>query len=75
MKITDEYRAKVNQMCSGHFLTEPYPDNFEELTSGEQNEFVEDHAWAPFEYMPANEVMSIIDAAAYETMAFIIREL
>jgi hypothetical protein len=54
----------LEQEASGNFLTERYPDDWNDLTEAEQMEFISDHAWEPFECWQASEVQSAIDDAA-----------
>ena len=35
------------QLCSGHFLCEIIPSNWNDLTEEQQIEFIEENAWEP----------------------------
>lgn len=69
--MNDNLYLQCLQLCSGHFLCANYPNNWEDLTEKEQEEFVLDNVWQPFENYDANYVMSCIDNAAQVTQQFI----
>ena len=62
MEIT---RFELMQIASEHYLIEGLPDNFNELEESEQNTFLEENAWEPFEYHSGNQVIGFIDSMAY----------
>ncbi len=62
---------EILQQTSGHFLTEHIPDNWNEMSTVEQDTFLEEAAWEPFEYWDVADVWSLIDAAAYSTKQFL----
>lgn len=35
--------------ASGQFLTEPFPDNYEQWSNEKLDDFIDDHKWEPFE--------------------------
>ena len=34
---------------SGQFLTEPFPDDYEQWSNEKLDDFIDDHKWEPFE--------------------------
>ena len=74
LKLTDELRFKVLQKASGNFLCEDLPDNWEDMEEEEQNNFLEENAWEPFENKNVDEIWSNIEAAGDAWIAFMIRE-
>lgn len=57
----------VLQWASGFFLTERFPSNWEDMEEEEQNQFIIDNAWQPFEYWGAEDVYDVIASLAYST--------
>ena len=43
------------------FLTEPLPDDFIEMDEADLLDFVEDHAWQPFEEWTGDDLMHQIE--------------
>ena len=35
--------------ASGQFLTEPFPDDYEQWSNEKLDDFIDDHKWEPFE--------------------------
>ena len=35
--------------ASGQFLTEPFPDNYDQWNNEKLDDFIDDHKWEPFE--------------------------
>lgn len=50
--------------ASGQFLTSHLPEDWQEWEDDEQDEFIIDHAWQPFEYWEAKDIWSEIDQLA-----------
>ena len=69
--MNDPLNFPLLQLCSGHYLCHCYPDDWLELTEAEQNQFVLDNAWQPFENYDADYVISCIDSAAEATLQFL----
>lgn len=63
IKLTEHQKFLILQAVSGDFLTENYPDNWEDLSEAEQDQFLADNAWEPFENMGTDDVANIIDNA------------
>lgn len=41
--------------ASGQFLTEPFPDDYEQWSNEKLDDFIDDHKWEPFEdYDPSS---------------------
>ncbi len=57
----------VLQMCSGHYLCDNYPDNWFELTEGEQNDFVSESLSEYFDYADPQFMIEQIENAAWAT--------
>jgi hypothetical protein len=51
--------------ASGHCLTTYLPEDFDTWTDRKLNNFLEKHAWEPFEYWPAENIWEQIDSLAY----------
>jgi len=53
------------QLASSHFLTTHLPNDWHDRTVGEQNDFLSEYAWEPFQYTEPTELLSyIIDLSA-----------
>lgn len=50
--------------ASGHYMSNPYPPNFQEMSKDAFEEFVEDNVWKPFEYLPITELMELVEDLA-----------
>ena len=59
------------QLCSGHFLCEIIPNNWNDLTEEEQIEFIEENAWEPLAEIKGEVLISYIEDAAEVTYDFI----
>lgn len=66
----DEYK-KIVILSSGYYLTEALPDDFFEMSEEDQDQFMEDNCWQPFEYWDVKEVYAVIDSASYATKTFV----
>lgn len=64
---------KILQLASGHYLTNTYPDCWENLSEEEQLRFVSNNSWQPFEYYDPEFVIDCIDSAARVTQRFILQ--
>jgi hypothetical protein len=60
---------------SSHFLTEQLPDESINWNEEQVEEFCENHVWQPLEYVPANEVVEMIAAAASHAHKFFKQEV
>ena len=60
------YSNKVEQWASGFYLTDNIPDEYyTEWDEEEQDEFIQDHLWQPFEYWQTKDVLGEIHSLAY----------
>ena len=73
MKITnkEQLEFKVLQLTSNHFLCKSIPDNWYDLSEDQQNEFLIENNWEPFENYEPQYVWSYIENAAQATQEFI----
>ena len=67
----NEINLEILQLASGHFLCQPYPQDWENMSDKEQDEYILAHAWQPFEDYDSEYVRSCIDNAAQVTQEFI----
>jgi hypothetical protein len=51
---------------SGHFLSAHLPDDFFTYETEDQMQFIEDHAWEPFEHHRPETVYDLIDSLVYD---------
>lgn len=58
------------RLASGFFLTTYLPDNWQELTDEQQDQFIMDNEWEHFEGCPPEDVWSHIEAAALNIQDF-----
>jgi len=66
MKELDEaIKLQILQTVSAGYLTEPLPDDWHELSEEEQETFLRNNAWEPFEYWPEWDVYEAILALTY----------
>ena len=69
--MNDKLKFKILQLCSGHYLSANLPDNWYELTQEEQNQFIQDNNWQPFEDYDSSFIWDCISSAATATQHFI----
>ena len=48
-----------------HFLIQPLPDNWDKLNGGEQEQFIKENIWQPFEGMDVNAVWEQVEDLAH----------
>ena len=46
MKVNDDLKFQILQLCSNHYLTAKIPDNWHDLTEEQQNQFINDRVSA-----------------------------
>lgn len=75
--MTNEEKIKKRAIiaASGQVLCEHLPENYDDKYFGKDhykniNEWVEAHAWQPFEYWPANDLWKHIDSIANTLIEF-----
>lgn len=61
MKKTPDYY----RIASEFFLCETLPQDYADMDDDELNEFLEEHAWEPFEYWNANDIAECILDLSY----------
>tara|TARA_Y100000289_G_C3866268_1_gene121124 strand:+ start:363 stop:584 length:222 start_codon:yes stop_codon:yes gene_type:complete len=66
-----DLREKVWDRMSGHYLCDTIPENWYSLSEEEQDEWMVDNAWEPFEYWSASRLFEQIDAATDTVMRLI----
>ena len=58
-------RSKSDIMwASGQFLTEPFPDDYDQWDNGKLDDFIQDHIWEPFEDYDASFIWEQIEHLA-----------
>ena len=59
------------RLASQHYLTDEIPENWDSLTIEEQDKFLSDKAWQPFQDMEPEELIDHIEdlANAFEQVA------
>ena len=56
--------------ASSHFLTEPLPNNWEEMSEDEISNFLLDNAWEALETSPPDETWNCIESLAEDFIQF-----
>jgi len=59
-------RSQAYVRASKFYLSEELPENILDLPSEEQDEFVEDHRWEPFEEWEPHGIWELIEDLASE---------
>ena len=57
--------------ASGQFLTEPFPDNYEQWSNEKLDDFIDDHKWEPFEDYDPSFIWEQIEHLAYSVRKYI----
>lgn len=70
-QLDEQLRFKILQLCSGHYLSANIPDDWYDLTKEEQNQFLRDNNWQPFDHYDSDYVGNCISSAATATQHFI----
>ena len=70
MSNTNDIPFEVYQWASGHYLTRPLPDNWDNKSEHEQDLFLEEHACDIYEYWDASDLWSEIEHLAYDAYNF-----
>lgn len=73
--LTDEQKFSCLQSCSGNYLTESIPDDWEEMTEEDQDIFLEEHSWEPLQYYSTIQVWDMITSAAVACEHLLRKEL
>ena len=69
INLNQQQEFLILQICSGHYLWEEIPDNWEKLEEEEQDQFLRDHAWQPLEHAEPNYIYEKIELAYDKTIA------
>ena len=69
--MNKELKFRILQLCSGHYLSANIPNNWYDLTEEEQNKFLTDNVWEPFETYDVEFVWRCITSATKATQEFI----
>ena len=72
--VMSDLREKVWRRMAGHYLCDTIPENWCSLSEEEQDEWMLDNAWEPFEWWSASRVLEQIDAAT-DTVMDLIKEV
>ena len=70
-KMNDKLEFRILQLASGHYLSANLPNDWESFTEDQQNEFLSENVWQPFEDYDIEYVWSCIESAAQATQEFI----
>ena len=57
--------------ASGQFLTEPFPDDYEQWSNEKLDDFIDDHKWEPFEDYDPSFIWEQIEHLAYSVRKYI----
>ena len=57
--------------ASGQFLTEPFPDNYEQWSNEKLDDFIDDYKWEPFEDYDPSFIWEQIEHLAYSVRNYI----
>ena len=57
--------------ASGQFLTEPFPDNYEQWSNEKLDDFIDDNKWEPFENYAPSFIWEQIEHLAYSVRNYI----
>ena len=66
-----DLREKVGDRMSGQYLCATIPENWDSLSEEEQDDWMVDNAWEPFEWWSASRLFEQIDAATDTVMRLI----
>ena len=74
-QLDEQLRFKILQLCSGHYLSANIPDDWYELTEEEQDQFLQDNNWQPFEYYDPNYVENCTERSLSSATQHFIEDL
>ena len=69
--LDGENQFKLLQECSGHYLTEVFPDDWQDYSSDEREGFIASHKTESFEGMDVDDLMEEIDTMYRSMRRFI----
>lgn len=64
MDTNNKQVREIYILASSNFLTDKIPEDYFDMTEEDQNQFLEDHTWQPFEYWDVKDVWDEINSAA-----------
>ena len=56
---------------SGQFLTEPFPDDYDQWSNEQLDDFIDDHKWEPFEDYDPSFIWEQIEHLALSVRSYI----
>ena len=68
--MNNEVPFETYQWASGHYLTRPLPDNWNDMDEKSQDDFLEGYACDLYEYWDAGDLWKEIDHLAYDAHKF-----
>ena len=71
----NDYEKRAFIAASGQVLTKHLPEDFDKLDCSALDEWVECHAWEPFENWSANQLLQQIDSVSNTLRTFHASEL
>ena len=74
MDTDNKIVREVYSIVSGNFLTSCIPIEYFDWTEEDQDKFLEDNTWEPFEYWSLHDVWDLIDSGARETYKWYCKE-
>lgn len=75
MKLTNKQKNDLHRVCSGHFLTAPYPTDWPYLNDGDLTYVVSTTKWEPFEEWSSDQLINLIEDVYQQTLRFIEEQL
>jgi hypothetical protein len=69
--MNDKLKFDILQLASKYYLTKQIPDNWYNLNEEEQNKYLSENVWQPFEYHNPDYIWDQIENAASATEEFV----
>lgn len=69
--MNDKLKFDILQLASKYYLTKQIPDNWYNLNEEEQNKYLSENVWQPFEYHNPDYIWDRIENAASATEEFV----
>ncbi|MEY2831845.1 MAG: hypothetical protein RLZZ574_1103 [Cyanobacteriota bacterium] len=73
--MNDKLKFDILQLASKYYLTKQIPDNWYNLNEEEQNKYLSENVWQPFEYHNPDYIWDQIENAASATEEFVNNQL
>jgi len=70
-KLNEDQKFELLQVSSGNFFTVQIPDDWETMSTKNQDEWMHDHTWELLENVPVNDVWDNVTACYEATLSFI----